>query len=251
MKVFSEGISKVRTFAIPAGVSSGGQANQLAGTAVVKWHSSYNNMLHQVYVNNRFAGVTVEPAQRQMIIPISLSLKTAVRIEVFAVEPGYADVDFSDEISSKQIQAGRVKIEFPRTDNLPVNGNIDYYLDGDRLNNRGIKIWPEFADKGGFGLSSFGMSDFGFDGSAAIGFGKGNFGFGWFGFDSDMLCWQSEQLEAGNYEFGIKITDNSGNETQEVVGTGQITIIPPAKPAESLKIESFDKQNRKLILKVG
>lgn len=250
MSIISEGIDRVRAFAIPAGVGCDGRADQLTGAAVIKWRSVHYDMLHQVYVNSRFAGVTVEPDQRQLVVPIPLSGKTAVRIEVFAVETRYADIDFSDELVTGRVQTGRVKVKFPRTDNLPLNGKVDYYSGGNKLNNRSMKIRPESADKGGFGLSSFGMSDFGYDGSAAIGFGKGNFGYGWFGFDSDMLCWQSEQLEAGEYKFGIKITDNKGNETRETVETEQITVIPPAEPAEGLRVESFDEQNGKLILKV-
>ena len=248
--ILSQGINKVRAFALPAGVSGDGSANQLAGAAIVKWHSAYDDMLHQVYVNGRFAGTTVELTQRQMIVPVPLSQKTAVRIEVFAVEPQFADVDFSDELNTSQNQTGRVEIEFPRTDNLPMDGKADYYLEGNRLNNRSIKIQPDFVGKGGFGLSSFGNSDFGYDGSAAIGFGKGNFGFGWFGFDADVLCWQSGQLQAGNYKFDIKITDNLGN-TAEGQETETITVIPPAKPAEEMTIKSFDKQNGKLILQVA
>ncbi|MCX5633393.1 MAG: hypothetical protein NTW93_06955 [Phycisphaerae bacterium] len=248
--ILSEGISRVRAFVLPAGVSGNGAANQLAGAAVVKWYSIYSDMLYQVYVNGRFAGVTIELGQKQLIVPVPLSQETAVRIEVYAVEPGYADIDFSDEFQTQQIQAGRVKLEFPRTDNLPLNGNVDYYLQGDRLNRRDIKIQPESADKGGFGLSCFGRSDFGYDGSAAIGFGKGNFGIGWFGFDSDMLCWQSEQFQTGNYKFNIKVTDSSGNKTQETIETEQITFIPPARPAERLEVKSFDKQNGKLVLEI-
>jgi hypothetical protein len=236
--ILSEGISGVGAFTLSA------------GAAVVKWHSIYSDMLHQVYVNGRFAGATIEPGQKQLIVPVPLSQETAVRIEVYAVEPIYADVDFSDEINSKQMQAGRVKIELARTNNLPLKGNVDYYLQGSRLNRRDIKIHPELADKGGFGLSCFGRSDFGYDGSAAIGFGKGNFGIGWFGFDSDMLCWQSGQFQAGNYKFNIKVTDSSGNKTQETIETEQITVIPPARPAERLEVKSFDRQSGKLVLEI-
>ncbi|MGA2915816.1 MAG: hypothetical protein ABSE89_07295 [Sedimentisphaerales bacterium] len=249
MNLIGEGINRVRAFALPAGISGNGTANQLAGAAVVKWHSIYSYMLHQIYVNGKFAGATIESGQKQLIVPVPLSQETAVRIEVFAVEPGYADVDFSDEINSGQTQTGRVRIEFPRTDNLPLNGSVDYYLEDEKLNNRNIKIQPEFGDKGGFGLSCFGISDFGYDGSAAIGFGKGSFGFGWFGFDADMLCWQSEQLETGNYKIDIKITDSRGNETQSIE-TEQIAVIPPARPAEGLEVKSFDKQNGKLVLEI-
>jgi hypothetical protein len=250
MAIISEGISRVRAFALPAGVSGNGAANQLAGAAVVKWHSIYRGMLHQVYVNGRFAGVTIESGQKQLIVPVPLSQETAIRIEVYAVEPRYADIDFSDELQVQQVQAGRVKLEFSRTDNLPLDGNVDYYLQDDRLNRRDIKIHPESADKGGFGLSCFGRSDFGYGGSAAIGFGKGNFGIGWFGFDSDMLCWQSEQFQTGNYKFNIKVMDSSGNKTQETIETEQITVIPPARPAERLEVKSFDKQSGKLVLEI-
>jgi hypothetical protein len=250
MAIISEGISRVRAFVLPAGVSGNGAANQLAGAAVVKWHSIYSDMLHRIYVNDRFAGVTVEPSQQQLIVPVPLSQKSAVRIEVFAVEPEYADSDFSGELVIGQTQAGRVKIKFAGTDNLPLNGNVDYYLQGNRLNRRDIKIHLESADKGGFGLSCFGRSDFGYGGSAAIGFGKGNFGIGWFGFDSDMLCWQSEQFQTGNYKFNIKVMDSSGNKTQETIETEQITVIPPARPAERLEVKSFDKQSGKLVLEI-
>jgi hypothetical protein len=250
MAIISEGINRVRAFVLPAGVNCDGLTNQLTCAAIVKWHSTHSNILHQIYVNDRFAGVTVEPGQQQLIVPVPLSQKSAVRIEIFAVEPEYADSDFSGELVTGQTQAGRVKIKFARTDNLPLNGNVDYCLEDDRLNRRDIKIHPEFADKGGFGLSCFGRSDFGYDGSAAIGFGKGNFGIGWFGFDSDMLCWQSEQFQTGNYKFNIKVTDSSGNKTQETIETEQITVISPARPAERLEVKSFDKQSRKLILEI-
>jgi hypothetical protein len=93
--ILSEGISRVRAFVLPAGVSGNGAANQLAGAAVVKWYSIYSDMLYQVYVNDRFAGVTIEPDQKQLIVPVPLSQETAVRIEVYAVEPGYADIQTS------------------------------------------------------------------------------------------------------------------------------------------------------------
>jgi hypothetical protein len=236
--MLSEGISRVRAFTLAI------------GTAVVKWHSTYSDKLYQVYVNGGFAGATVELTQRQMIVPIPLSQKTAARIEVFAVEPQFADVDFSDELDSRENQTGRVKIEFPRTDNLPMDGKADYYLEENKLNNGNIKIQPDFADKGGFGLSCFGNSDFGFDGSAAIGFGKGDFGLGWFGFDACLLLWQSEQLQAGKYKFDIKITDNLGN-TTDGQETETITVIPPAMPAEGLTIKSFDRQNGKLVFQIA
>jgi hypothetical protein len=233
--LISEGINQVRAFALSV------------NAAVVKWHSTHSDKLHQVYVNGRFAGATIELSQRLIAVLVPLSQTAAVKIEIFAVEPQFANTDFSDELDAAQTQAGRVKIEFPRTDNLPAGGIADFYFEDNKLNNKSIKIQPAFADKGGFGLSSFGLSDFGFDGSASIGFGKGRFGQSWFGSDTDMFCWQSSQLQAGNYKFDIGITDNFGNTTDEQVETETITVVPPAKPAETLVVESFDKQSGKLI----
>ncbi|MFA5291641.1 MAG: hypothetical protein WC496_01255 [Phycisphaerae bacterium] len=236
--LINEGINKVRAFVLAG------------GTAVVKWHSTYDDKLYQVYVNGRFAGATIEPMQREIVVAIPFSVMTAARIEVFAVEPEFADTDFSNEVESGQKQTGRVKLELPRTDDLPMGGEVNFYLEGNRLNNRSIKILPEFADKGGFGLSGFGSSDFGYDGSAAIGLGKGVFGIGWFGFDADMLNWQSGQLQAGRYKFEIEITDSFGNTVGERIETETIIVIPPARPAERLTVKSFDRQSGKLILQV-
>lgn len=237
--ILSEGITSVKAFAL----------SEQNGAALVEWHSIYEDKLHQVYVNGKFAGVTVEPGQKQLIVPIPLSSQTAARVEVFAVEPADADVDFSDELNSVQAQSGRIMIGLARTDNLPLDGIADFYFEGNKLNERGIRILPEFADKGGFGLSCFAVSDFGYGGRAAIGFGKGNFGFGWFGFDADVLVWQSEELKTGNYNVDIKVTDSRGNESQ-MTQTGEITVIAPARPAEGIEIDSFDKQTGKLILKI-
>ena len=66
-----------------------------------------------------------------------------------------------------------------------------------RLNILPIPLWPGQYDNNGFGLSSFGKGDFGFDGSASIGFGKGNFGFGEFGFDACLMSWRSEERRVG------------------------------------------------------
>jgi len=245
--ILSDGISNVRAFALPAGVGSDGQANQLTGAAIVKWRSTYDDMLHQVYVNGRFAGVTIDSTQRQIVVPLPLSQETAVRIEVFAVDLQNANTDFSETIGTDKVQSARIKIEFPKT----MDGNADIYCENEKQNKAAIKIKNDFSEKIGFGLSCFGKSDFGYDGSAAIGFGSGAFGMGWFGFDADMFCWQSEQLDAGTYKFNITITDSKGNQTQETIETETIIVIPPATPAETLAVESFDKQSGKLILIVA
>ncbi len=56
-------------------------------------------MCHQVYVNGRFAGATIDAEQRQMIVQIPTSFESAVRIEVFAVPPKELHIDLSAEIA--------------------------------------------------------------------------------------------------------------------------------------------------------
>ena len=142
-----------------------------------------------------------------------------------------------------------MQIDFAKTHNLPIGADVNYYYDNgsgnvdydNRLNVLPIPLWPGQQDNSGFGLSSFGESDFGFDSSASIGFGKGNFGFGEFGFDACLMSWQSSQLTAGKYKFGVRITDSFGNVNDSCSETEQLTIIPPAKPAVKLSIDTFDK----------
>jgi hypothetical protein len=135
-----------------------------------------------------------------------------------------------------------VKIEFPKI----MDGSVDFYVGEEKVNKGEININNEYWEKCGFGLASFGASDFGFDRNAAVGFGRGNFGLGWFGFDCELFVWTSGQLASGNYKFKVVITDENGNKTQ--TETENITVIEQAKPAEKMAIQSFDKQTNKLIL---
>ncbi len=237
----SEGISSVQAFALPMGIGQDGQVNQSSGFAVVKWKSAYADKLCQVYVNGKFAGITANPLQRAMIVPLPFSPARANRIEVFAC-------DVSDSIQERSAANGRVMIGFPKTDNLPVNGMADFYLGDEKLNKESLQLRGEYSDNGGFGLSSFGKSDFGYDGSAAIGFGKGSFGFGWFGYDAELFKWQSRQLQTGNYKFKVKITDDKGNES--ITETEIIPVAAAARPAAGLKVQSFDRQSGKVILEI-
>jgi hypothetical protein len=236
--ILSERISNVRVFSLPVGVSGDGKSNQLTGFALVKWQSNYN-LPHQVYVNGKFGGAITDTSQRQMIVSVPMSQQAAVRIEIYAVDSQNADTDFSESIES-EYNLSRVKIEFPKT----LDGCIDIYRDDEKLNNEAIRIYELV----GFGLGSFGQSDFGFDGGAASGFGKGAFGFGRFGFDADMFCWQSRQFDTGAYNLKLKITDSNGNQTETQTET--VTVIQQAKPAEKITIDSFNKQTNKLILSV-
>jgi hypothetical protein len=240
--ILSEGINKVRAFAIPGGVCQNGKSNDLQGFVLVKWDSPYKDKRHQVYVNGKFSGVTTENSQRVIVAPLPVSTETAVLIEVFAVESQNANTDFSEAFTNKQTQ-GRVKIEFSKT----MDGNVDFYIGDEKQNKESVKIQ---SGKNGFGWGGFGNHDFGFDYSSLPGFGKGNFGQGRFGLDAELLEWQSKQLESGIYKFKIKMTDEKGNEPEDAIETEVKTIIKPAKPAEKIIVDFFDKQNNKLFLKI-
>jgi len=214
-------------------------------------------MFYQIYVNGRYARTTVDSQQRQMIVPIPTSFQSAVRIEVFAVEAEQACSDFNDEIAPSLADSGRVRISLLRSQNLPIGATAEIYfnngtgeIDYDKpLTDSPIRIWPAWQDKAGFGMSRFGVSDFGLDWAAGVGFGKGSFCNGQFGLDADTIGWTSPPLSAGVYKFAVKIADEAGNESS-VSETGPITVTPAAKPAEKVSISSFDKQTNQLVLKI-
>jgi hypothetical protein len=223
----------------------------------VSWHSSHDDKLHQVYVNGQFAGVTLDAQQRQMAIHVPSSFETAVRIQVFAVTPEQAHIDFSGMIEPLISQTGRVRISILRQQNLPLGATAQIYSDQGTgqidydapLNSFPVSVWPAWQDKAGFGLSMFAISDFGYDAAAAIGFGKGSFGHGEFGVDADIFEWISAPLEAGVYKFAVKIFDQAGNASSSAE-TRQVTVTPAARPAESVAVSSFDKQVNQLVLNV-
>ncbi len=257
MALVSSGIEKVRAFELPSGIWPDGSYTRCPRIALVKWHSRLSNMFYQVYVDGRYAGSTLDSQQRQMMVQIPTSLETAVRIEVFAVEAEQADSDFSSEIESSMGQCGRVKIDILRSQKVPLGATVQLYSDGGSgeidynspLNDSPMKVWPAWQDKAGFGMARFDTSDFGFDGSAAVGFGKGVFARGYFGFDADVLEWTSPPLETGIYKFAAKVTDEEGSKSG-ASETGQLTVIPAARPAEGMSIASFDKQENQLVLSI-
>lgn len=256
MTLIKGGIDKVRAFELPAGIWADGQCFALTMVALVKWRSSWSDKFYQVYVDGQYAGTTVDCQQREMIVQMPAS-RAPIRIEVFAVQPEQAHIDFSNEIDSSNGQSGRVRISFLRSQNLPVDSTISIYWDNGTgeidydhpLNDRPIRVWPCWQDKAGFGMSRFGVGDFGYDSGPAVGFGKGSFGQGQFGLDADTLEWISPPVQAGVYKFAIKVTDHVGNESNESF-TGPITVIPAAQPAEKLTISSWDKDTNQLILAI-
>ncbi len=258
MTLIGSGIGNVRAFELPCGVWADGESVGSPRTVLVKWRSVWDDKFYQVYVNGQYAGATIDSQQRRMIVQTPTSLESPVRIEVFAVEAEQAGIDFSSEIESSIGQLGRVRISMLRSQSLPIGAFAQVYFDNGTgeidydkaLNDSSIRIWPALQDKAGFCMSRFGISDFGYDSAAAVGFGKGGFGHGQFGIDADSLEWTSSVMSAGVYKFAIKVTDGLGNESG-ISETGQVTVIPAARPAEKISISSFDKQTNQLVLSIS
>jgi hypothetical protein len=256
MSLLSSGIKSVRAFKLPCGIWADGRYVGAPRVALVKWHSSYSDKLYQIYVNGRFAGATVDSQQKQQVVQIPASFESPVRIEVFAVEPKYVHIDFSSDIDIVHYESARVRIALLRAQDLPLGATADIFFDNGTgeidysnvLNDIPIRIWPAWQDKAGFAMAGFGLSDFGYDGAAAVGFAKGSFGNGRFGFDADTIEWISPALPAGVYKFAIRVTDKAGR--QSTTQTRQVTVMPQAKPAEKVSIASFDKQTNQLVLRI-
>jgi len=257
MSLLSEGIEKVTALELPAGIWQDGTSVAAPRITLVRWRSSCSDMLHQVYVNGRFAGATADTEQRQLIVQIPSSFESAVRIEVFAVPAEQAHIDFSSEIVQPPVDSGRVRISLLRSQNLPAGATANIFYDAGSgeidydqpLNDCPIQIWPSWMDKAGFAMAGFGLSDFGWDGAAAVGFGKGIFGGAAFGLDADTLEWISQPLPAGSYKFGVTILDQAGNESA-ATEVGPVTVTPAAKAAEGLTILSFNTQTNELVLQI-
>jgi hypothetical protein len=257
MSLNSNGIDSVRAFDLPAGIWPDGRCVREPRAALVKWRSTWSGKFHQVYVNGRYSGTTLDSKHRQLIVQVPTSPECPVRIEVFAVEAEYADMDFSSELARPPVDNGCVTITLLRSQNLPAGATAQIYFDnstgqidyGNPMTDTPIRIWPTWQDKAGLGMSRFGLGDFGWDSAAAVGFGKGSFGYGQFGLDADTIEWTSPPLPMGTYKFGVKVRDTSGRQStgSEI---GPITVTPAARPAEALSISSFDKQTNQLVLNI-
>jgi len=257
MSLNSNGIDSVRAFGLPAGIWPDGRYVKEPRVALVKWRSTWSDKFHQVYVNGRYAGTTLDSQQRQLLVPVPTSPQSPVRIEVFAIKAEHADTDFSSELDRPPVDSGSVTITLLRSQNLPMGASAEIYFDNgtgqidysNPMTNTPIRIWPAWQDKAGLGMSRFSLGDFGWDSAAAVGLGKGSFGYGQFGLDADTIKWTSPPLPSGTYKFGVKVRDASGRQSTGSE-TGAITVTPAARPAENLSIFSFDKQTNLLVLKI-
>lgn len=193
--LISEGINKVRAFELPAGVWPDGDSVAMPRTVLLRWQSSLRDKFYQVYVNGRYCATSNGTEQRQMLIQLPSSFSSSVRIEVFAVDASDADKDFTDELDNSDGKSGRVKISLLREQKLAADAMVNIYFDNgtgeidydNAINSELIEVWADWQDKGGFGMSSFGRSDFGRGWSASVGFGMGCFGWGQFGVDADLI----------------------------------------------------------------
>jgi len=258
MGLTSSGISIVRALELPGGIWPDGGYVGAPRTALVKWRSSLAEKFYQVYVNGRYAGSTCDSEQRQMVVQIPTSLESAVRIEVFAVEADEADTDFSGRTTLPGVYNGRVRMVLLRSQNLPIDATAEVYFDRgtgeidytEPLSERPIRIWPSPQDKAGFGMSRFATADFGYDSAAAAGFGKGCFGNGQFGLDADGIEWVSPPLSAGAYRFAVRVCNSAGKQSLSSE-SGEVVVIPSARPAEHVNVFSFDKDTNQLVLSVS
>jgi len=257
MTLVSSGIDKVRAFALAAGIGSDGAAVNEPVNILVKWRSGHEDKLHQVYINGQLAGLTDDCFQRTIIATVMSVMSSSAKIEIYAVGLDEGDVDFSRQLENT-VRFGRVNLGWSRRQGLPLDGMGQVFSDGGSgavdydkgLAGCGLRLWPAWQDKGGFGLGRFGASDFGYDGSAAVGFGRGSFGEGDFGFDADAINWQSGELATGEYKFAVKVSDRKGNESH-AAETDVITVIRTAGSAEKIAVESYDKDQDELILSVN
>jgi hypothetical protein len=257
MALVSSGIDKVRAFGLAAGIGADGVAVNEPVSILVKWHSEHEDKLYQVYINGQLAGVTDDCRQRTIIANIRSLMSSSAKIEIYAVGLDEGDIDFGGQLEDAG-RFGRAAVSWARGQGLPFDGTGQIFSDGgsgvvdydNGLITSGMRLWPAWQDKGGLGLSRFGESDFGYDGSAAVGFGLGGFGEGEFGFDADKIGWQSGELVTGKYKFAVKISDKEGNESP-ATETEAITVIRAAGGAEEISVESYDAGQDELILSVS
>jgi hypothetical protein len=257
MSLIGNGISSVRAYILPVAVATDGEAVVSPRWAVVHWASPYENMFYQVYTAKRFAGVTISSSQRRLLVPVPDCHISAIPIEVFAVAPQNAHIDFSSQLTQDYCSGVRAQLRILRSQSLPTGGTLQIYSDGgtgqidydNPLNDPPIPLWPAWQKKSGLGMSRFGYSDFGWDGSACVGHGSGCFAVGQFGYDGDAVIWQSEPLDAGLYRFAVVVVDAEGNKSEPCISEA-VVIVPPALPPARIEMAAYQQTNNQLIFEV-
>jgi len=258
MGLIRDGIDRVRALELAGGIWTDGECVPAVRRALVRWWSQWTDKLHQVYVDGSYAGTTVEFGQRELLVAVPNVPGQAVRIEVFAVEPSEAHVDFSGQLEPSKTDHGRVRIMVLRSQELGLGARLEIYGDGgsgqidysEPVEGGVVEVWPIRQEKAGFGLAGFGCGDFGFEGCGAVGFGRGVFGEGEFGFGADTIEWVSGVLGAGRWRFGIRVVDSLGR-AGEPVEVGPVTVVPGAEPAERLVVSSFEPASGELVLGIS
>ncbi|MBM4029534.1 MAG: hypothetical protein FJ280_29670, partial [Planctomycetes bacterium] len=129
MSFVRTGIENVRVSVLPDGVAADGQGATISRAALVTWRSSRTGMCHQVYTNGRFAGATLDAEQRQLVIHAPSSFASAVRVEVVAVAPQEAHLDFSGVLGQVAAGSGRVRLVLLRSQALPLAATANIYCD--------------------------------------------------------------------------------------------------------------------------
>lgn len=248
-------ISNVKAMMFPAGIGPSGSVVGVPLLALVSWRSGETDKLFQVYVDGGLAGVTMQAAQRMLLVQCEHGHTTA--IEVVAVEAADIDVDHSDQLSGfTEADGAHVVLAWPRYGRIGLGVRAVIYGDGGTgtldfdAELADCEVWVSEQDKWGWGLDAFGRSDFGYSGSGAIGWGRGEFGDGEFGFDADAVVFESEALEVGTYKFAVRTVDRLGNFDEGETIDVQVSVDPLPRAAD-VAIESYDETNDRLTLNIS
>ena len=255
MALISSGVERVRAYALSVGVGADGNVINEPLSVLVRWQSEYDDKLYQIYINGKLCAFTEDVNERQAVVPFRSSWQSSICIEVFAVEPWQVINDYSSEVEFAG--GSRVRLRWIRKATVPPGAVADIFSNGGSGEidyqepiEEGLPYWDVRQDKWGFGLSCFGASDFGYDGAGAAGFGRGCFGEGEFGFDAEETEWDSCELKAGEYQFGIKIRGKDGIVEEQASETETIMVLPGAKGTDHLSVSSYDMSSNLLTLSI-
>ena len=248
-------IDKVRAMVFPAGQRREGGGAAQAGVLLVSWCSSETDKLFQVYVNGQRAGVSAHPRQRMLLV--QYDHRHPAVIEVIWVTARDRYVDYARQLSGFTARdGGHAVVSLPRRGTIELGSVARLFWDAgtgqmDYAEPLAVqKVWPEPADKWGWGQDGFGCGDFGYSGRAALGWGRGSFGGGEFGFDADLLVFESEALPVGTYQFAVRIMDAKGN--SDVGEVEKVTLsIDPRPEGPELTMASYDEVTGELVLEIN